>query len=331
MKYYMADSRGTIHSSSEKEKLTGREQMKKLEKTTDFFRQCLSKTGIQTSENYFSTAIQPNGEYDRLMYFTKMPIDSSADILKQKICFQNGDYISASNAERAVFDSIFEVRENGRPCWYLLYGNWILLKRNLFDNQWIAVQREQPVIYQQFISSLQKNAYVKGENESKNSIYLLSKKEIQNADLLLQEAVLQEQSDKMTDKIIGFYAKNILHETDNYSNDKSAFFYQLTKEKPAPDEVYQSFKEMKYFLRRQTDTMVFLHYEGSDLIWKGKNRQLRFHVCKNGRFNIYGFFYEKEQLKQQIASKMPFQKKEWYHSLMPFFEEQRYIQERKER
>ena len=330
MKYYMADSRGAIRCSSEKEKLTGKKQKEQLEKTTEFFRQCLSKTGIQTAEDYFSTTIQPNGEYDGLMYFTKMQIDSSAEILKQKIGFQNGDY-KTSSAERAVFDSIFEVRENGRPCWYLLYGNWILLKRNLFDNQWITVQREQPVVYQQFISSIQKNAYVKGKNESRNSIYLLSKKEIKNPDLLLQEAVMQEQSDKMTDKIIAFYAKSVLNGADNFSNDKSAFFYRLTKEKPAPDEVYQSFKEMKYFLKRQTDTIVFLHYEGSDLIWKGNNQHLRFHVCKNGRFNIYGIFYEKEELKQQIAARMPFQRKEWYQSLMPFFEEQRYIQERKER
>ena len=326
MKYYMADSRGTICSSSEKKSLSGKEQMEKLKKTSVFFRQCLSKTGIQTAEEYFGTAIQPNGEYDRLLYFTKAEIDSSSEILKQKIRFQNGEY-QPTNAERILFQSIFEVRENGRPCWYLLYGNWIILKRNLFDNQWISIQREKPVIYQQFVMNLQKNIYRKGRNESRNSIYLISEKK--DAEVLLQEAVSQEQSDKMTDNIIAFYQKNVLKETDNFSNEKTAFFYHLAKEKPEPEEVYRSFKEMKYFLHRQTGTIIFLHYEGSDLIWKGNNQALRIHVCRNSRFNVCGVFYEKEELKQQIAERKPFEKQEWYNALQPFFEEKRYIQERK--
>ena len=328
MELYMTDSRGNVKNASEKEKLSGNLQKERLIKFSDFMKKCLLKTGVQVSPDYFDLMVQPNGEYDGLLYFSKIPLDSSAGILRRKIAVTRGEFIPES-AERLLLDSIFEVRENGKPCWYQLMVNKILLQRNMLDNQWIAVRQDTPVPYCCFKSEWDKMIYRKGENESPTAFALLSKRNYGDTAMLLQTARLQETINENTDKVISYYTRKALFSCDIYSNDKTMFLYQLAEQQPEIAEVYRDFKLMKIFLKKLTGKRAYLHYEGQDMIWHTGNEEIRFHVCKNESYNIYGYFYNMEELKQQIAGEIPFQQKVWYRSLMPFFGDNRYIEERK--
>ena len=142
MKLYMTDSKGMMIRSEQKQQLSMNRQKEQLEKFRTFLLKCLEKTGTQEDTSYFDIMIQPNGTYDGLLYFSKIPVDSSDNILRKKIALDNHEYQPKSPDERNYLQSVFEVRENGHPCWYVLQVSRILLERNQSDNEWIAVHTD---------------------------------------------------------------------------------------------------------------------------------------------------------------------------------------------
>lgn len=316
MELYMTDSRGNVKNASEKEKLSGNLQKERLIKFSDFMKKCLLKTGVQVSPDYFDLMVQPNGEYDGLLYFSKIPLDSSAGILRRKIAVTRGEFIPES-AERLLLDSIFEVRENGKPCWYQLMVNKILLKRNLCDNQWIDVRQEKEMLYCQLKREWSSMVYRKG-NTSSSSFFMFSDRNYNHTETLLQTAVSHEKLAKGIEQVLAFYRQNGLQNRDVYSNEKTMFLYQLKLAEPEHHEVYSAFEDMRKFLKRQTGKMANLHYKENSLIWDNPDGQIIFHVCSQNRYNVGGNFYTVQELKKMLAENVNFQQKEWYSSLQPF-------------
>ena len=319
----MADSKGNIEYADKKKPLSGSQQKENLLKFTDFMQDCLISTGIRTVPEYFDTMIQPLGEYDGLLCFGKIPIDSSAKILRKKIDFLNGVY-TPEHEEKMILQSIMEVRENGKPCWYQLMVNKILLQRNMFDNQWITVRLDKPVLYASFKENWNSMVYRKGVHETTDSFILLSKRNYGNTDMLIQTAPLQEQFENAAETILLLYMNDMLSDSDIYSNDKSIFLYELMQEKTDSSKIYFDFAMMRKFLKMQTGKRAYLHYEQQDLLWNTGQENIRIHVCKNQRYNVYGYFYSIHELTQQIASNMPLRTKVWYSALLPFFNDKRY-------
>ena len=325
----MTDSKGNVRSYQERKKLSKEMQSEKLEQFRNVMMQCLQRTGTQAVSDYYDMMMQPTGQHDALLYFSKTEIDSSEKMLKQKIAYQNGTYCPASNEEKYLLNSIFEIHENGRPHWYLLQANKIILTRNLFDNKWIAANREEAVPYYRFGLEWKSMMYQKSVNESSESYIMLSKKNYNDKVMLINTALYQPEIDSKTDNILACYRKRCLSEYDMQSNEKTAFLFSLYRSQPEHSEVYHAFELMRKFLKKQTGTRAYLHYKGNDLIWNRNGREIRFHVCRNNCYNVGGLFYDADQLKQQIEKQISFPQKEWYQPLIPFFSEKEYIQERK--
>lgn len=83
----MTDSKGNILCYGKRKKLKKENHGMNLEKFKIVMLKCLQKTGIPVDSDYFDIMIQPLGEYDALLYFSKVEIDSSEKILKKRLLF----------------------------------------------------------------------------------------------------------------------------------------------------------------------------------------------------------------------------------------------------
>lgn len=310
--------------SRQKQKLFLNSQKEQLEKFRNFLIRCLETTGIQTNASYFDIMIQPKGTYDGLLYFSKIPIDSSDKILRKKIALDNHEYRPETRDEKMYLQSIFEVRENGHPRWYALQVSQILLERNICDNTWIAVSRKN-FPYCQLREDWHKITYRKGINETPDSFGIVAVRNYADTEILLHTAIADDLLNNQTEKILSHYCKKGLHDRDADSNHKTFFLFDLYKSQPMAEEVYHAFEIIKIFLKRITGTKAYLHYKGNNLIWTFHGAERYIHVCRQNRYNIGGLFYNEEQLKEQmhniIYGKSDIPQKEWYSSLVPFLAE----------
>ena len=325
MELYMTNSKGKILHYGQKQPFSLKRQKELLENFRGFLIKCLVKTGIQTEASYFDIMIQPHGTYDGLLYFSKIPVDSSDRILRKKISLDNHEYTPQTQNEKNYLNSIFEVRENGKPCWYVLQVNRILLERNTFDNAWITVSTDS-FPYYQLRSDWNKIAYKKGVNESPDSFGIIAGKNYADIKTLIQNSFKDDSLHKQAEQILDYYHAKGLHGCDKYSNQKTLFLSDLYDTQPTAEEVYHAFEITRIFLKRQTGTKAHLHYKGNNLIWTFHGAELYIHVCHQEKYNIGGIFYHEDQLKEQIKNivngRPDISQKEWYQSLLPFLAEQ---------
>lgn len=320
----MTDSKGMMIRSEQKQQLSMNRQKEQLEKFRTFLLKCLAKTGTQTDTSYFDIMIQPKGIYDGLLYFSRIPVDSSDKILRKKIALDNHEYKPESPDEKNYLQSIFEVRENGHPCWYVLQVSRILLERNQSDNEWIAVHTDS-FPYCQLRADWHKIAYKKGMNESPDSFGIIAGKSYSDTANLLRTALPDNPLHTQTKQILDYYRTKGLCGRDRNSNHKTLFLADLYSSQPTAEEVYHAFEITRIFLKRQTGRKEYLHYKENNLIWTFQGAEQYIHVCSQDKYNIGGYFYQKEQLKELLChiihDKADVPQKEWYQSLVPFLAE----------
>lgn len=320
----MTDSRGTAQHFRNKPNLSLLRQKEQTEHFRNFLVQCLVRKGIQTDTSYFDIMTQPKGTYDGLLYFSKIPVDSSDKILWKKIALDNHEYTPETPEESVYLHSLFEVRENGHPCWYVLQVNQILMERNLFDNEWIAV-RSVSFPYYQLRRDWNTIAYKKGVNESPDSFGIIAGKNYADTEMLIQTAVQNDIINGQTEQILNFYQEKRLSGRDSDSNQKTYLLADLYEKQPTAAEVYHAFEITKIFLKRQTGEKAYLHYHGNNMVWTFRGVPVYIHICSQERYNIGGIFYDRKSLEELlhhvIYDKSGIPQKEWYQPLVPFLAE----------
>ena len=104
------------------------------------------------NDKTFSTAIQPFGYEDRLIWFTKIHADSDSSIVKtSQNALNNQNFVFKNKAEEYLLRSVVCDKQSGTTGWYLLYAESLCITRNIFDKKIISAVFEEPVPYERFV------------------------------------------------------------------------------------------------------------------------------------------------------------------------------------
>ena len=240
MKKYAFNSEG-IAVTCEKIKVqpdTLHSKLTELQQLSDKMTILLNKNGIVVSA--FDMMIQPFGNEEQLLFFSKEQLPSDGELVKQAgFAKHHPNYFTEHPEEEYFLKSIYGIVENGKVAWYLLMADFFCLTRNIADNKWITIQHR-AIPYYQFVSELSDIMIRKEDNEQHdvNGRYKFysKEKEKKSPTLILQTAVARDaQYQQNIDTSLNLYRLIAMDSVDSFSNEKQhTYGVSITKSQNIP-------------------------------------------------------------------------------------------------
>lgn len=206
---------------------------------------------FKLSPKTFDYVIQPYGMDDRLIWFSKVKLESDSDLVKaSQTAIKNPNYEYQDKEQEAVFKSIYQSTEGEKVVWYLLSAETICLTRNMCDMKIIKAEAEKPVPYQTFIEDAKENRITKEEltlgKATDKRKYLAYEKNYNDVRFLFQTALPRYENDVIDGYIqLGLinFNKKFLADCDSFSNEKT-YALMLLNESPYEKqfEIFNKFK-----------------------------------------------------------------------------------------
>ena len=275
------------------------------------------------NDKTFSTAIQPFGYEDRLIWFTKIHADSDSSIVKtSQNALNNKNFVFKNKAEEYLLRSVVCDKQSGTAGWYLLYAESLCITRNIFDKKIISAVFEEPVPYEKFVIQNREMRISKKEmvleTKTDKMKYLSPNIDFENKESILKIA-LTRSGDMNLDAYFREGIKDFLQAIevrDKESNRKTQLLLYLSNNAADNEEVSEICREFHRWSANVEahDNIISVSY---------KNSTADIYICKDPDDNCYRFivngniFKEKELLKKYIESGQCFEKTpDWWEQLL---------------
>ena len=347
MKYsYAVDSNGifqdvhTIADPIHLQKIGVR--IKDLQNITDQLLPLLTKNGIEAHSDCFDYMLQPLYTEDRLLFFTKIPIDPSDTRMRSSImAHKNPDYEFSTPGQTDELRSIFSTQDKNKTLWFMLCAESIILERNLYDGEYIRIDTMPPVPYHRFINDLKGLMITQEEATSKtlSGKYLVKSpadKAYLDVDAMIQTAIVRDgppsrqepaKFDVALQKALKEYEVNSgLQSKDAFSNRKMQALHQINDTKNDPPAAYEIYKALKKFLVQKYPDVNGVCYKGNAIYFRipGQERGAVYLVnTADERFNVGGTVIKGlDALKDMIQKSTVYRERPWFKEIKPYIKDQ---------
>lgn len=282
----------------------------------------LAKLGA--NDYTFDYVFQPLYLEDRLLCFTKLYVEGDNPLIRiAKEAQKNPDYEYTDDNQKAIFNSVYNIMENGKNAWYVLYAETVCLTRNMYDGQYISVNQEMAIPFYAFYEQAKKEMLTPEEltlgKEIYKKMFVSTGKAYSKPETLLRIA-LPRREDNNYDGYMAAglkkYRELYLTDRDAYSNKKTEILACMQDNICKKNETYEFFREIQGKLKG-----VSFHYEDNMIIVAAQKNKGRIFVYKNSKdaplsFISNGQFFKKtEDLEQYINEGKIFEKEKWFEEM----------------
>lgn len=271
-------------------------RINELKKFAEGLLNALKETSSKINTAYFDFMVQPLYNKERVIYFTKSNISTTAKVLKLSRELVQNPQIENERPEFQDKDvvnfckSIFKDEKQEKKWFYLSVG-CILFERNFYDCKYIDVTHIQPIPYAQFIKDLS----TKNNNPNEKYEYISSGTPIDNVQELSQKAFVNELTSEETSPFIleisafvnEYIQKNEIDKRDKASNKTTLFISLINNFK---GDIFSTYLEIKNVIKKLYNEAYNISYvKNSNLITAqiDDNHKIEIFVCNgnNGAFN----------------------------------------------
>lgn len=287
-----------------------------LNEITNLIIDRLASIGTSATTDSFAYIIQPFFINDKIVMFVKIRIEPDNELVRQK--FLKGAI------KDVLSESVFCLKENERPVWYILYALETRFERNLCDCCFQKVTIGQLTPYKQYMEEVEKSlmpdAMYKSKKMSKGYRILIERfdreRALKSAAILGSAQLENILKDSIADicKVIGLDKKypfaNSVFYCLNYINDNNF-----------SGQVYPVYTKLKEMIKSVQPTAHTIRYSGTVISYTLSGRVYKIYLCDGSNDDIVYVFNgnvinDEKELSEQVSKKVI---KQWYETrVVPF-------------
>lgn len=242
---------------------------------------CLSPEGVFPK-------IQPMYTEDRLVFFSRIPLEASSQLVKQAHALRTNRPVNTDDPKLLrQMKSVFCTQEREKTKWWLLLAEEVLFERNIFDCEWEKMVLLKTVTYSVF---LEQNQQQITEKEIRQGImnygYCFTRDvDITDTDYILNHALIRNGVDPQLDEKIRkalmkqYYAMGFANK-QRYANQATYCLLAINDFK-LTHSIYSVYMQVKGIIQEFCPTARNIHYSGNVISFEYNDNKQSIYVCNS--------------------------------------------------
>lgn len=288
---FAVDSEGIVRDTSKALNIFRvRNVNKRTEELNNFiagFISSLIEQGVHLEPEGIYPKIQPMYTEDRLVFFSRIPLEASSQLVKQAHALRTNRPVNTDDPRLLrQMKSVYCTQEREKTKWWLLLAEEVLFERNIFDCEWEKMVLLKTVTYSVFMEQNQ-TPYKEIKQGTMNYGYcFVNDADISDTDYILKHALIRNGTDPQLDeKIRKALAKQYnemgFANKQRYANQATYCLLAINDFKLTSHSIYTVYNEVKDVIKELCPAARNIHYSGNVISFEYNNNKQSIFVCNS--------------------------------------------------